>query len=475
MNLLDNYREEIYPNESLCEEDYFLRIWRSNKQQLAQLLKAPDLRIRKPIAIEKDEEQLKSEVSRRLLNHPFILAFERLIADMRWGIKTPCTESEQELLSISNLTSHPESFINNNCKISYYTYPTSGITIMKPDGHKYTFNENSKLIRVLGTFAKAFNIPHFEEFRQLHSQILNEKIVKGNLVLSIHPLDFLRMSDPENGWTSCMRWSASDPGEYCRGTVSMLNSAKVLVAYLTHDEPEVIRPKMLWRELFIVDQSALVGIKGYPYWNRKLEVEVLEMLRELAHDNLGWDYESSVFWFDGDIGALIPNTEANPDIIVTCGDDNPMYCDIRYEHQIILADLEKDVNIDYGEVETCIICGTINGDYYENDRLACQNCDPVIYCECCEEPLSEEDAIQIHGEYYCSSCIDDIAFVCCECGQYELTDNMYSFMTPQGDYIDLCPDCYDKYFIDASAVSIGLVSLDQLTPAGEEEFSYLFE
>ena len=46
----------------------------------------------------------------------------------------------------------------------------------------------------------------YEAFRLAHSRILNTKTLKGTLCLSIHPMDYMTMSDNTYDWSSCMSW-----------------------------------------------------------------------------------------------------------------------------------------------------------------------------------------------------------------------------------------------------------------------------
>ena len=61
-----------------------------------------------------------------------------------------------------------------------------------------------------------------EDFRIYISQLLNTRAFTGNLCISIHPLDYITMSDNSYGWTSCMSWLKK--GNYAGGTVEMMNS-----------------------------------------------------------------------------------------------------------------------------------------------------------------------------------------------------------------------------------------------------------
>ena len=76
-------------------------------------------------------------------------------------------------------------------------------------------------MRVLSKIATAYNLPGFEDFRIAQSLVTNQANLKGYITLSIHPLDYMTMSDNNCGWDSCMSWQ--EEGCYRQGTVEMMN------------------------------------------------------------------------------------------------------------------------------------------------------------------------------------------------------------------------------------------------------------
>ena len=100
----------------------------------------------------------------------------------------------------------------------------------KDEKHPIPLNQGCKIARVLGKIADAYDLDGYEDFRLAHSRVLNDKKVSGTLCLSIHPMDYMTMSDNESGWESCMNWQNN--GCYRQGTVEMMNSPMVVVGYL---------------------------------------------------------------------------------------------------------------------------------------------------------------------------------------------------------------------------------------------------
>lgn len=71
---------------------------------------------------------------------------------------------------------------------------------------------------------------------------------------------------------------------------------------------------------------------------------------------------------------------------------------------------------------------TVNAEL-ENDDL-------YVECAECGERILKEDAVEIDGEWYCESCVDEEFVTCCECGEYTRRD--------EATYADgewFCEDC----------------------------------
>lgn len=128
----------------------------------------------------------------------------------------------------------------------------------------------------------------YEMFRQAHSRVLNNKKTTGNLCLSIHPMDYITMSDNDCGWDSCMSWMNEDGGEYRLGTIEMMNSPNVIVAYVETSHPmELWRNgewnSKRWRQLYIVDPLVILGNRQYPYNDDELQGLAIEWIREIMN------------------------------------------------------------------------------------------------------------------------------------------------------------------------------------------------
>ena len=219
-----------------------------------------------------------------------------------------------------------------------------------------------------------------ERMRIIHSQILNKKKIKGTLCLSIHPLDYMTMSDNEYDWTSCMRWRENDEFEtgcYHAGTIEMMNSNNVVVAYLEGKEKwypfslgdgNISNKK--WRELFIVDHDFIIGIKGYPYCSDSLEKQIINILAEMAKNTLDFEYRDEIIKNSND---TIPYL-GEPSKYFTISTCRYMYNDISSNGcnmKWAIAPNYKKIEFDeytYGNEAYCTVCGN---PIYDEECTVC--------------------------------------------------------------------------------------------------------
>lgn len=226
----------------------------------------------------------------------------------------------------------------------------------------------------------------YEEFRIEHSRILNDKTLNGNLCLSIDPLDFLTMSDNSYNWSSCMSWVGG--GCYRGGTVEMLNSPYVVVAYL--EDPAKPQDKK-WRTLLVVSPNYLGTIKSYPYASAPLSRLTVSWARSLAKENLGWVYDH----YSEDNRTSLP--------IQT----NAMYNDTnRGQTHFQVYNDAPTAYLNISGERTCMWCGQPHALFPNESFVCCEDCLSLNYCDCCGE-LMNDGYYEINGMLYCSSCYEN--------------------------------------------------------------------
>ena len=419
---------------------YIMRNWNAKKEKLYHFL-GDNLIISKDISFVESEEEIQNRINDECFNYDsedqlrqqsYVFTrewYETFLYDVIPRYKNKFSKDDFEKLydarfKLSHLLSM-DVLTTNICNDETFVIPnpqdiTKPIKVMK----------GAKASKMIGKIAKAYSIPHFEEFRLKHSQALNQKTLHGKLCLSIHPLDYMTMSDNDSGWSSCMSWKEN--GCYRQGTVEMMNSPMVIVAYLAAKEPmKLIEDKdylwsnKKWRELFIVNENLISEVKAYPYANTNITDECLNWLRELANKYYGYEkYTDKIYTFD----TCEPNYSYK-DVTVT-PQTNIMYNDFGSDHHIIYSkDVEEKsvYSFSYSGKSECMICGASGGDFYwdtEQD-LTDLDCSEIVRCDVCDDKIYNNDpSYEVDGCVLCSWCYTCTTKVDSITGEVHLEDNM---------------------------------------------------
>ena len=296
----------------------------------------------------------------------------------------------------------------------------------------------------------------FEDFRIAHSVINNDKMVRGNLCISIHPLDFMTMSDNDSNWQSCMNWRYS--GCYHVGTVEMMNSNNVVCCYIENakgdfyfgkknsEEDTDIRSNEYswnnkrWRQLVYITKDIIVTGKSYPYQNDELSKIVLNAVREIAQRNLNWNYQFGPELYqdmkrirtaeDFDrVRSFIKNKKTTKHNIIfdSKGMYNDMFNDKSKIYWCVRNKVDHNKIISYSGKAPCLCCGEsvlkkeFEDDYndrYENtEDLVCEDCLENFKCSICHNtsPLSKHYIL--NGEKICEYCFTHYFKICPDCGR----------------------------------------------------------
>ena len=281
------------------------------------------------------------------------------------------------------------------------------------NGKKYVFNPGMKYMKFLGKLAELMDMKdEFEKFRVEHSMVLNNAKLHGNLCLSIHPLDYMTMSDNYSDWESCMSWMHC--GCYRMGTVEMMNSPMVVVAYLAASEPMNFGSyewnNKKWRQLFVLNEHVITAVKAYPYQDDNLTKECLRWLNKLT----GNEYSEEDFLFDSGENRYLNYYRLN-------ATTHNMYNDFAsctHLTKIKLPVPEKREgkvirwSFCYSGDTECMWCGSTDGDFSE-DSLICSDCGGGNrYVHCCHcgsriDPDYDNYFCTDDGDYYCEDCRDE--------------------------------------------------------------------
>lgn len=488
LELIDNWRNTIlcednnpsYNFSNKCSIEDLLIPWATAKSQFLYCLLGNKNIISRHIKIEKDNNLLAGEFSRKL-----DISINRLFTRLQNVLEENNPNEHyfstalfyHSFFNASSVVSNVydgDTFVIKNRQGNYLKIQ-KGIKIMKAYHSIIDFyNIGSELLP--STFGKDSTVDEaFILLRNYQSQIRNDAYLEGNLCLSIHPLDYMTMSDNDCNWNSCMRWR-SGGGDYRQGTIEMMNSPYVIVAYLEAKNPfvygNVTWNNKKWRQLFVISRDCIAAVKGYPYQNDNLCKYIINWLTLLAKNNLGWEYLPDLYkWQDEN---SIINCETG--FIANSGNvtyirfnTNNMYNDfgtLSY-HYIKLATENLHIFFDYSGPSQCMICGKTD---FKNDGatelITCFGCseDPNHYCSCCGRRIDEDEIYHFddwdEDEEYCDECFYDSGINCPICGCYVHNSNtipIYCLESSEtleeivqkeeaNDVViaSVCKDCVDK-------------------------------
>lgn len=324
-----------------------------------------------------------------------------------------------------------------------------------------------KPMKILGKIAKYYELDGFEKFRIEISQILNQKKFTGELHLSIHPLDYMTSSDNACDWTSCMSWM--DEGAYRQGTVEMMNSPMVVVAYLTSKESMHLFNQSdssfwnnkKWREYIIVTPEIVTDIKGYPYINSYLSKEAIRWLADLmqAH-GYAKNYGKYMMTYYPEEGFYLPDEDPDKDNEhVLRFKTNYMYNDFsssRVQYAIMSRDLPERKTITYSGESECMSCGALNIEIPNESCLVGNCCAEYRICDECGDTIDDvnEQYYWVDDRCLCQDCFDNYCSWDPIEEEYHYTDNMTRVYLGDVKYTPGSPT-YDSYAcVDLSNYSL---------------------
>ena len=280
------------------------------------------------------------------------------------------------------------------------------------------------------------------------SRFIQENKIEGYLYLSVHPLDFLTISENNEEWSSCH----SLDGDYRAGNLSYMVDQTTIIAYLADDKMEHLRclptdmtwNSKKWRMLIHTDGIHNIYYnRQYPYESEALLNEVYKMVNVLMNEimyppiNYGFN---AIQNSQGKIDLLTYNQLCAGGRIFDTRDiidvkDYLGYSDLLLSKSYTpIVSLNKDLFFDYienrhygreQEIETFnkvfkikvgeqVICPCCGKEFIKRgDSFLCENCiaendadeDFYLKCDGCGHRIYEEDEIfWMDDRPYCKKC-----------------------------------------------------------------------
>ena len=432
--------EDDFPDHPMASFETVFKEWDKKKQNLFKML-GNNLIVKRPYTYTIPQDNLVIEI----INHTNEPAYDNFRAWWHREIVASLSYEYEELYDLLNKIIKPSYLAENRWpgETKVYTFP---------DGETFKVSKGMRPMKIFSKVVEKYNGPkqEFEDFRIWHSQMLNTRYIDGELCLSIHPLDYMTMSDNDNNWDSCMNWM--NPGDYRCGTLECMNSPYIVIAYL-HNPNHPFRIRMRddwewnskrWRELFIVRPDVISEIKGYCFQDENLTNSCLMWIKELAANNLGWTYDND----EVNVASAIPFDNTH-DLYINFYQDTYMYNDLgtldkhrgrvnrekigkykdKREWEDGVQHLHYGIDVPIGGRATCVWCGRDIEDRDRDNAVMCFRCDNSRYCAYCGEYISNREL------YYIDDLEDPICYGCYEyeCSVDDLTNEVH--LTSNMSYI----------------------------------------
>lgn len=298
--------------------------------------------------------------------------------------------------------------------------------------------KTSRAMQRLFTHLGITNHPDYNTLFAKLGDSVSELNIRRHTCLSVHPCDYLLMSNG-NSWQSC---HMIDDGCYRGGTWSYMLDEVSAVLY-TVDAAYDNADKRIWRQpkinrqVVAYEDMQIMHSRVYPDGSlADTGNDFRHMTQEIFADCLGlpnlWKKKT------GDNGSLCPMITTN------CGSMQyeDYVCDCPSYNMAVSVHAERDnenIQIHVGGHGVCPVCGD---EYDEHEKMTCDCCRTVCYK--CNNNIDEDDAYELpDGDYVCQRCYDRYYFTCDDCGEIHSLDDRIT--TANGGSI--CEDCYsDHYF-----------------------------
>jgi hypothetical protein len=218
-----------------------------------------------------------------------------------------------------------------------------------------------------------------------------------------------------------MEWMYG-PGDFRLGTIEMMNSANIVMAYIEAQNPMSIGDNFTWnnkrwRQLLVVTPELILGNKQYPYMNDMVQGTALQWMRKLAQTIPGFGpYDDTAV----NVRNGATNTFGNQSIYVNLV-FNYMYNDI-YDLKLGFLKVNLTENMicyNLSGPAVCTSCGEeiLTGCGHDASWTVCTDCSGLWKCEHCGEwYYNEANYLADDTGPFCDHCYENYMDECELCG-----------------------------------------------------------
>lgn len=269
-------------------------------------------------------------------------------------------------------------------------------------------------------------VPYYAAFARL-ADALNPIAIHKKAILSIHPCDFLEMSNKDDTWRSC---HCLDHGGYRGGCLSYLGD-KVSMIFFTVDDniqEKYYRAPRLTREIFAYQDGLLLQSRLYPNGNEDTKV----LYREVVQNAMATCLREANLW------TIKKVAESDASRYCETEEGALHYPDYAYGYAVasILKGRKEPLPMRIGIPSRCTCCGEVVTNHRQ---VKCDTCEATTVCAGCGATIKKDGAYAVDGNHYCSNC----AYICAKCGTMGFQDGRPA-VSRRGIVKKLCPQCYEQ-------------------------------
>lgn len=291
-----------------------------------------------------------------------------------------------------------------------------------------------KTSRVINKVCQQFGVTMEAEFNARFAELadtLNPIDIPRVASLSVHPCDYLEMSNTRNSWSSCHNLY---DGCYRAGTLSyLLDETSMIFSTVEQDWiPPLYEAPKVTREVFCYASGILLQSRLYPNY---MDTKTAGVYRNLVQAAIALCKGAPNFWtLKTDIGTI-------EEYVDTCPGSSHytdyIYSDYNPTLSLLKSEDTSGLSITVGKEARCINCySTVD----EDDTLWCFDCEEGYTCASCGCTISGDDVHSVGDNTYCEDCV----FYCERCGEYVL-EELVPVYNIRGSTIYVCQDCYEDY------------------------------
>lgn len=252
-------------------------------------------------------------------------------------------------------------------------------------------------------------------------------------LLSLHPCDFLEMSNKDNTWISCHNL---ENGSYQAGALSYMTDDVSMIFYTIDPgtTDHFYRVPRRSRQMFFYKDGMLFQSRLYP---SDLS-EPMDLYRSIVQKAIAVCLNVPNRW-------LLKKKREDVNTYCSSGEGSRQYPDYNYHGNVsLLKAIPEHSHFVIGRPSLCVCCGRA----YKTGQLKC-NCEDIVVCKDCGQTISMRNARYIDGAYHCNACLH----ICGVCGGM-IQGTMYPAYDRHGHLVEICESCYQASLEPCAACSV---------------------